>query len=137
MTALRVVSFGYGHGTDLEAVLGSRPTIEVDVRTWFRDPHIDPALRTMTGRDQAVVDKVMDTEGVSTCIAGLYMTARSMLDLRLDQTVTVAVGCVGGRHRSYVIADQLASLAATEWSVDLVHLHVDLPVIERPIKEQL
>lgn len=122
---LRVVSFGYGHRADLDELLGGRPTIEVDVRTWFRDPHIDPKLRTMTGQDQAVVDKVLGTEGVPAFVSGLYFAARSMLDLRLGQTVTVAIGCVGGRHRSYVLAE------ATGWSVEVEHLHVHLPVIAR------
>lgn len=122
---LRVLSFGYGHDTPPKA-----DTVE-DVRHWFRDPDINPSLRAMTGRDQEVVDKVLGTVGVREYIAALYELTAVRIRLRV-RTVTVAVGCVGGRHRSVVIADTLARRAeAVGWSVEVEHLHVDRPVIRR------
>ncbi|WP_164903523.1 RapZ C-terminal domain-containing protein [Nonomuraea polychroma] len=46
--------------------------------------------------------------------------------------VTVAVGCVGGRHRSVAMADAIATeLADAGLPVALVHRDVDRPVIQR------
>lgn len=123
--ALRVVSFGYGHGTPPAA------DITVDVRDWFRDPHIDPELRQLTGLDDRVVMKVLDTEGVYGFLNAMSATITVLLGLRV-RTVTVAVGCVGGRHRSVVIAAMLGERArANGWPVEVEHLHVDRPVIQR------
>lgn len=126
---LRVVSFGYGH---LDDAMDIPPAdITVDVRDWFRDPHIDPKLRNLTGLDPAVIQKVMDTRGVQTFVSGLCRVADDLLTLQV-RPVTVAVGCVGGRHRSVAIVDLLADRARERgWSVEVEHLHVHLPVVTR------
>lgn len=130
MADLLVYSFGYGHHDTL-AEHDIVPDITVDVRDWFRDPHIDPALREMTGLDQAVVDKVMGTHGVRLFSDDLTGLAIRLCQLRV-RTVVVAVGCVGGRHRSVVIADRVAKVALwCGFSAEVEHLHVDRPVIER------
>lgn len=127
---LRVVSFGYGHNEDL-ADYDIVPDITVDVRDWFRDPHIDPALREMTGLDQAVIDKVRSTPGVLDFVDSLYWAVLSLLRTGI-RDVTVAIGCVGGRHRSVVIAQLLADRAAEPGrKATVTHLHVDRPVIRR------
>lgn len=126
---LRVLSFGYGHGP-LPAEV-SRADITVDVRDWFRDPHIDPALRELTGRDQAVIDKVMATPGVRLFSDDLGGLAIRLLEQR-HRTAVVAVGCVGGRHRSVVIANRVATVAGwCGYLAEVEHLHVDRPVITR------
>lgn len=125
MAELRVLSFGYGHDDTPKA------DITVDVRDWFRDPHIDPKLRQMTGLDQEVVDKVMSTTGVEAFADDLAGIAIRLLALGQRQVV-VAVGCVGGRHRSVVIADRVAKVV--DWcgyTAGVEHLHVDRPVITR------
>jgi rhodanese/phosphatase family RapZ-like protein len=123
---LRVVSFGYGHGEDLPAADHT-----ADVRDWFKDPHVSPELRELTGRDQAVIDNVLETEGVVDYLDGLYRLANTLRNLQV-RTVTIAIGCVGGRHRSVVIAQQLADMAeGAGWTVQVEHLHVDRPVIRR------
>jgi len=129
-TDLRVYSFGYGHNEPL-------PTTDLvaDVRHRFRDPHIDPQLREMTGRDQPVIDKVLGTDGVDRYISALWKVAAALLATGTG-SVSVAVGCVGGRHRSVVIADELARRAtAGGWSTVVEHLHVDRPVIQRKQQE--
>jgi RNase adaptor protein for sRNA GlmZ degradation len=122
--ALRVLSFGYGHGYNPPDA-----DITVDVRTWFRDPHVSPELRNLTGLDEAVREAVRTTPGVLSFMFWLYSAARVLLE-RDIRTVTVAIGCVGGRHRSVVIADMLAHHASTDgWTTEVQHLHVDRPVL--------
>lgn len=118
-----VVSFGYGHGTPPKADL------TIDVRDWFRDPHISPRLRGMTGRDPEVVANVMGTRGVEDAVDRLLALAAVFIDLD-GREFTLAVGCVGGRHRSYVIAEQLTARAmARGWFTWTEHRDVDKPVL--------
>jgi UPF0042 nucleotide-binding protein len=123
---LHAISFGYGHNDTPPADL------TVDVQHWFRDPHIDPALRQMTGHDHPVIDKVLGTHGVEAFSAALFGAIVALGASNPDRPVTVAVGCVGGRHRSVVIAEYLAGMARSSgWDADVTHLHVDRPVIQR------
>lgn len=125
MTDLHVYSFGYGHDHPPAA------DIVVDVRDRFRDPHISPELRELTGRDREVVDKVLGTEGVAEYVDALVGLVTAIASHHCG-SVTVAVGCVGGRHRSVVIAELLAE-AVREFGMtaEVEHLHVHLPVLER------
>jgi RNase adaptor protein for sRNA GlmZ degradation len=129
MTDLLVYSFGYGHNEPPPGQID----ITVDVRDWFRDPHIDPALREMTGLDQVVVDKVMATAGVTEFVTDLAGLAVRLCQQKV-RAVVVAVGCVGGRHRSVVIADRVAAVAGWwGYAAEVKHLHVDRPVIRREV----
>lgn len=124
---LRTISFGYGHNEPLPEA-----DLTVDVRPWFRDPHHDPAFKQLTGRDNAVVDRVLATHGVEGFTSAFWGAIVALGCSKPDRPVTVAVGCVGGRHRSYVIAEYLAGMARSSgWDADTRHLHVDRPVIER------
>ena len=75
------------------------------------NPHYEPDLRDLTGRDQRVVDYV----GRDGKLEELYDRLDPLLDYLLPQYVAegksylmVAIGCTGGRHRSVAIAEQLA-----------------------------
>lgn len=125
MPQVRVVSFGYGHADQPEADL------TIDARRLYRNPHHDPRMRELTGLDAAVREHVLATPGVRE-VLGWH--ARIVLGL-VDQDVTpvtVAVGCVGGRHRSVAMADALAAeLHAQYIAVDVDHRDVDKQVIQK------
>jgi UPF0042 nucleotide-binding protein len=121
---LCVISFGFLH---------AEPPIEadmiIDLRP-LRDPHIDPALRELTARDQVVVDTVLRTPGIPAHITGAAFHAHVELTEGFD--VTIAVGCSGGRHRAPVVAEQVAAAVREYgWPVDLVHRDLDKPVVNR------
>lgn len=122
---LTITSFGYGHDAPPPA------QITIDVRDWFRDPHISPELRELTGLDEAVIQKVLNTEGVMVFLLGLEKAVRAVLHTGCD--VTLAVGCVGGRHRSVVIVNTLADFLGhgTRWNVAVGHRDVDKAVLKR------
>ena len=81
-----------------------------DART-LPNPHWDPALKHLTGRDAAVVDFLAAQPSVSEFLEDVA----SFIGRRIPvyQTanrgyLTVAVGCTGGQHRSVYLVDRLA-----------------------------
>jgi len=120
---IRVISFGYGHGPAPVADL------VFDLRAALRNPHHDPAMRTLTGLDQTVYDHVMDTPGAERLAFNAVATARGLAqDTGAD--ITVAWGCTGGRHRSVGLARRTHELlreVGEEATIE--HRDVDRPVL--------
>ena len=128
--AVTVISFGYGHGAPPVA------HATVDVRRHFKDPHVDPALRGLTAVDEAVVAAVRRTPGIPALIDSIVGMARAFRAAPRPGPVTIAVGCVGGRHRSAVIAADAARRLDLEGvPVVLSHRDIERPVIERAATE--
>lgn len=122
-----VVSFGYLHGTAPKA------DITVDVRESLRDPHVNPAFRELTGLDEVVHERVMNTTGAKGLIHGLNIATQE-LNKVVDRPLRIAIGCAGGRHRSVVLANELEYLLQTAdhpIPVVVVHRHLRLPVVHR------
>lgn len=123
-----VVSFGFLHGAAPVA------DITVDVRVHLRDPHVDPGMRRLTGRDAVVRARVLATPGAAGLIAGVVVTAVAFLPAAwaAGRVVRVAIGCAGGRHRSVVIADAVAErLTAAGWDAVTGHRDIGKPVVMR------
>ncbi|MFI0901805.1 ATPase [Streptomyces sp. NPDC020983] len=118
--SLTIISFGYLHGEPPAA------DITQDMRP-YRDPHVNPEMRQLTGRDQDVILTVLNTPGVMDVIADLVAKAGEPSGPR-----TIAVGCAGGRHRSVVVADIVTrSLQHMGRQVTVTHRDIDLPVVNR------
>jgi RNase adaptor protein for sRNA GlmZ degradation len=121
-----IVSFGYGHDAPPEA------TITLDLRHAFRDPHVDPRLRHMTAADRPVRLAVLRTPGIRPLMKA---TVRQVQAFRAGPSagqITIAVGCVGGRHRSATVAHYLARrLTRRGLQVRLQHRDLAKPVITR------
>lgn len=123
---LRIVSFGFGHGPAPAADL------VLDLREWFRDPHVSPELRALTGRDPRVIANVLSTRGAGDFIDRIFNAIATLVDLRLG-TVVLATGCSGGRHRSTVVSDQLFLRALSAgWTAEVHHRDIDKPVLTSP-----
>lgn len=127
MTArAEIISFGYLHGPAPEAHLTA------DVRWHFRDPHVSPALRCLTAHDPEVAAAVLATPGIPALIAALATAAQAFLAGPSGGTVTIAIGCAGGRHRSAVIATEVARhLPDAGIAATLTHRDIARPVIKR------
>lgn len=119
-------SFGYLHGgppADSDLVL--------DARHLIRDPHVDPALRQLTGRDYMVMRAVMDTPG-ATALVDFLQQAAELADVGGRADIRVAVGCQGGRHRSVVLVESAAdAVADNDFLVRVIHRDIDKPVVVR------
>ncbi|MGE5147595.1 MAG: RNase adapter RapZ [Candidatus Eiseniibacteriota bacterium] len=119
--AIYVTSFAYGLGLPRDADL------VVDVR-FLQNPHYDPALRPLTGRDAAVGAFIRRDAGFQAFLDNLKRLLKPLLP-RYEQEgksyLTIAVGCTGGRHRSVYVAEQLGDwLAGQGQRVRVLHRDV-------------
>ena len=117
-----VMSFAYRNGLPREADL------IFDVR-FLTNPHYDPALRALTGRDapvQAAIEADAD-------FAPFLERLTALLDLTVPRYsregksyLTIAFGCTGGRHRSVFLAETVAArLRGIFASVRVKHRELD------------
>lgn len=115
---LAVVSFSFRRGLPREADL------VFDAR-FLKNPHYEPALRPLTGRDPAVAAFVESDPDYASFIERLQALIGPLLprfDAEGKSYLTIAVGCTGGRHRSVAVAERLADwLRGQGRSVSLSH----------------
>ncbi len=98
-------SFGFKHGIPLDADL------VFDVRA-LPNPHYDPALRPLTGRDAPVIEFLNATPAAQELLTDIdTFVAKWLPSFARDNRhyLTVAIGCTGGQHRSVYFAEQLAA----------------------------
>lgn len=110
-------SFGFKNGLPLDADL------VYDVRC-LPNPHYDPVLRPLTGRDKPVIDFLESTP----LVQKMYADIRDFVEEWLPGFVadnrsylTVAIGCTGGQHRSVYLAEKLAQHFKSQQQVLLRH----------------
>ncbi|HXF81525.1 MAG TPA: RNase adapter RapZ [bacterium] len=116
-----VVSFGYKYGIPLDADL------MFDCR-FLPNPHYVEVLRPLPGDSPEVRRFVLSQPSTQEFMRRLY----EMMDYLVPQYVeegkahlTVAIGCTGGKHRSVVLADELARyLRDRGYKVNLRHRDV-------------
>jgi UPF0042 nucleotide-binding protein len=118
-----LISFGFKHGAPLDV-----DTL-FDVR-FVPNPHYDPELRPLTGHDGPVREAVLGQDDAQEFLkkAGELLSFLIPRYAAEGKTYfTVGVGCTGGRHRSIVIVEELASrLRQEDAQIDLFVRHRDL-----------
>lgn len=119
---LTLLSFGFKHGLPPEADL------VFDVR-FLKNPHFEPGLRRLTGLDPKVVRYLKRAPGT----LELQRRLMDFLDFVIPKYVeegksylTLAIGCTGGRHRSVMIARELAQKLEERDDVTVRLRHRDL-----------
>ena len=119
--AVGVLSFAYPRGLPRDADL------VFDMR-FLRNPHYDPLLRPMTGRDAPVaafIDTDPDFAAFWDRMTGLLSLLLPRYQAEGKKYMTLAFGCTGGRHRSVLVAERLAAhLVHQGWKVDCLHREV-------------
>jgi UPF0042 nucleotide-binding protein len=98
-----------------------------DVRM-LPNPHYEPELKQLTGRDAPVADFLQAQEEVARMQHHIAQFLESWLDaLARDHRsyVTVAIGCTGGQHRSVYLVEKLAQRFASEWVTLKRHRELD------------
>jgi len=120
--AVTFQSFGFKHGPPRDADLS------FDVR-FLPNPHWEPELRPLTGKDARVAEYV----GRQGALLEFYERLHGLLDFLLPQYLAegkahlaVAVGCTGGRHRSVVIAEDLGARYRERQDIFVDVLHRDI-----------
>jgi RNase adapter protein RapZ len=97
-------SFGFKRGIPLDA------DYVFDVRM-LPNPHYDPLLRPLTGRDAPVAEFLKQQSDVQAMFDQVkQFIAHWLPALSKDHRsyVTVAIGCTGGQHRSVYLVEELA-----------------------------
>lgn len=119
---VEVMSFGFEYGLPLDA------DIVMDAR-FLPNPFYLPELKHLTGNDQPVQDYVMQSQ----LAKDFYSHLKALLKVALPgyiqegkSSLTIAIGCTGGQHRSVTIANQLnQDLRKDGYTVNLHHRDVD------------
>lgn len=110
-------SFAFKRGVPMDA------DYVFDVRM-LPNPHYEPSLRRLTGRDPAVIDFLDKEPVVAEMIQHITQFLYRWLPEHLKEHrsyVTVAIGCTGGQHRSVYLVEQLAARFKADWQARSLH----------------
>ena len=120
--ALSVQSFSYKRG------LPSGADLVLDCR-FLANPHWQPELRDLDGRDPAVVDHIAADPRFGPFLTQVTALVDTLLPAYRDEGkahLSVAFGCTGGQHRSVAMAEKLAAhLAQAGWQVSKRHREIE------------
>ena len=117
-----VMSFGYKYGIPIEA------DIVFDVR-FLPNPFYVPELQNKTGQSKDVVDYVFkngQAEEFLRRFEGLLEYLLPNYEEEGKLSLTVCIGCTGGRHRSVAISEAIAKLFSEKGdSTECIHRDAD------------
>lgn len=114
-------SFAFKRGIPLDA------DFVFDVRM-LPNPHYDPALRPLTGRDAAVAQFLAAQPAVDRMRTQIEQFIGHWIEALANDHrsyVTVAIGCTGGQHRSVYLVEQLARHFSAHWVTLKRHREID------------
>jgi len=117
-----LTSFGYKYGIphDTDMIL--------DVR-FLPNPYFVSELRAHDGLEREVEEYVLKNEETRTFLDRLYSLLEFTLPLYEREgksSLTVALGCTGGRHRSVVLVEELHKrLAAGKFRIHIKHRDIE------------
>ena len=114
-------SFAFKHGVALDA------DFVFDVRM-LPNPHYDPQLRPLNGRDAPVADFLRAQPAVMRMLADLRGFLEHWLPAMAEDQrsyVVVAIGCTGGQHRSVFLAEELGRHFGLQHRVLVRHRELD------------
>ncbi|MCH5186575.1 MAG: RNase adapter RapZ [Oscillospiraceae bacterium] len=103
---INVMSFGFKYGVPIDADL------VFDVRC-FPNPFYVDELKELTGNDNPVRDYVLSFNNCVVFLQKLYDMLSFLIPLYTEEgksSLTVAIGCTGGKHRSVTMANMLGEM---------------------------
>ncbi len=109
-------SFGFKHGVPMNA------DYVFDARC-LPNPHWEPRLRALTGRDAAVAEFLHGQPLVEQFVADTSeFLSRWIPQFEADNRnyLTIAIGCTGGQHRSVYLVERLAGLFREDYEHVLI-----------------
>ena len=115
---VNIIPFGFKYGLPMDADL------VFDVRC-FPNPFYIPELKEKTGNDKEVQDFVMSAPQTQKFYKQMYEMIYDLLPLYYDEgkeSVTIAIGCTGGKHRSVTLANKLGEdLEKDKYEVTMIY----------------
>src|SRR5699024_661582 len=96
---IEMVSFGFKYGLPIDA------DIVMDVR-FLPNPHYISELRPLTGLEKPVYDYVMSFDETEQFYQGFFNLLKGIIPGYIKEgksSLTVAIGCTGGQHRSVAL----------------------------------
>ena len=114
---VNVMSFGFKYGIPIDA------DIVMDVR-FLPKPYYVKELREKTGNDQAVYDYVMNSEMTEEFYQQFIKMLRFVMpgyQKEGKSSVTIAIGCTGGQHRSVALANRIGKALQEKYPVNITH----------------
>jgi RNase adapter protein RapZ len=121
-TRITVVSFGYKYGLPMDSDL------VIDVR-FLPNPFWIPELRDFTGLDAQVRNYVLAQEGAEEFL-DRYLELLRLISggyrREAKRYLTIAVGCTGGKHRSVVVSEALATRLGQDDGITVTVMHRDV-----------
>lgn len=121
--SILIESFGFKRGipNDADFIFDAR---------CLPNPHWDPSLRPLSGRDHAV-RSYFEAQPL---VADFYADVAGMVERWLPrfeaadsrQQITIAIGCTGGRHRSVYLAERLGEQLRSSGREQTVVFHREL-----------
>ncbi len=121
LLTIQALSFGFKYGLPFEADL------VMDVR-FLPNPHFVEELKALTGCSSEVRQWVLQWPVAQEFVADYSALLFKLLPRYIEEGkryLTIAVGCTGGKHRSVVMAEQLAA-NLRDHGFDCIVFHRDL-----------
>ena len=118
---INVMSFGYKNGVPLDA------DFMFDVR-FLDNPYYKSELRSKTGLDIDVADYVFSQTEAEDIIENISNLMNRLIPLHSTAgktSLTIAIGCTGGQHRSVAITEQLSKILSEKFS-SVTAIHRDI-----------
>jgi len=113
---INVMSFGFKYGIPLDSDL------VFDVRCFVNPFYVDE-LKDKTGNDKEVRDFIMSTTSAQEFAKKLVELVNFLVPLYIEEgktSLTISIGCTGGKHRSVTLANVLSENLKNH-SANLIH----------------
>lgn len=117
-----VLSFGFKYGIPVDA------DIVLDVR-FLPNPYYIDELKPLTGNDKAIQDYVMGFEETKEFLKKIEDLINFLLPNYVKEgknSLVIAIGCTGGKHRSVTLANAIAKcIQNTEYACKVEHRDIE------------
>jgi UPF0042 nucleotide-binding protein len=117
-----VLSFGFKYGIPVDA------DIVFDVR-FLPNPYYIDDLKSLTGNDKAIQDYVMGFDETKEFLNKVEDLIKFLLPNYVKEgknSLVIAIGCTGGKHRSVTLANAIANaIQQTEYGCKVEHRDIE------------
>ena len=128
---VRVYSFSYHKGFPTDDS-GNGGGFVFDVRS-LPNPGREERFKSLTGKDQPVIDYLNQQESVHQFLASVLSLVDASVNTYQERgfkNLMVSFGCTGGQHRSVFLAEQLAKRLRAHKGVQVIVRHLGLEALE-------